>query len=71
MHIEKIISQHRRDLQVQLECEHCEHTYEAAGYDDEFYHRTAVPSLLCPECGKRAGPGFKPLTPKYPEGMTV
>lgn len=36
MKIKKIISQHRRDFQAVYECEHCEHTVESYGYDDDF-----------------------------------
>ena len=53
MRIKKIISQHRRDFQAIYECEHCGHTEESYGYDDEFYHREVIPNKVCGKCGKQ------------------
>lgn len=75
MFIRKINSQHRRDFRADFECEGCGYIDKnKSGYDDEYYHKSVVPKLVCPNCGKSAidlGTDYRPLTPKYPEGMTV
>ena len=65
MKITKIISQHRRDLMLELTCEHCGHTITEPGYDDEHFHTNVVPGMPCEECGKTAPEGFEPMSPRY------
>lgn len=45
MRIKEIISQHRRDFTAIYECEHCGHTHESKGYDDDYFHREVVPDM--------------------------
>jgi transcription elongation factor Elf1 len=71
MKIKKITSQHRRDFQAVYECEHCGHEQSDYGYDDAHFHNSVIPNLNCDECGKSAADDYRPLAPKYPEGMTV
>lgn len=71
MRIKKIISQYRRDFQAVYECEHCGHTMKGYGYDDDFFHNEVIPNKVCPKCGKKAGENYRPLAPKYPDGMQV
>lgn len=71
MKIQKIISQHRRDFRAVYECEHCGFTYEGGGYDDTNFHRNVVPNLCCPNCGKKAPEGYRPLTTKHPDGVQL
>ena len=71
MRIKKIISQHRRDFQAIYECEHCGHTKQSYGYDDEYFHREVIPNKVCPKCGKKAADDYRPLATKYPDGMQV
>lgn len=62
MHIKKIISQHRRDLVVVYECEHCGHTFQGSGYDDTNFHNNTVPTFKCEKCKKTADESYRPLT---------
>lgn len=71
MRIKEIKSQHRRDFRAIYECEHCGRTHEADGYDDRNFHENVVPAMKCEECGKTAGDAYRPLAPKYDEGVTV
>ena len=71
MRIKEILHQHRRDFRAIYECEHCGFTKEDSGYDDDNFHRTVIPDMECPKCGKKAGANYRPLTTKYPEGMQV
>jgi len=71
MHIKRIISQHRRDMTAEFECEHCGHTEQASAYDDEHFHNEVVPKLECTVCEKTASANYRPLAPKYPEGMQL
>ena len=71
MKIKTILNQHRRDFQAIYECEYCGHTHEGSGYDDAYFHNTVIPDMVCPECGKKAGENYRPLTTKFPEGMQV
>jgi len=71
MRIQKILSQSRRDFRAIYECEHCGHTEEGHGYDDEYFHTKVIPERKCVDCGKTAGDNYQPLTTKYPEGMLV
>ena len=71
MRIKEIISQHRRDFTALYECEHCGFTKKDSGYDDANFHNNVVPNMICPECGKKAGENYRPLTTKYPEGYQV
>jgi transcription elongation factor Elf1 len=65
MKIKKITSQYRRDFQAIYECEHCGHTQTDSGYDDDYFHRTVIPNMTCPKCGKKAPEDYRPLTTKY------
>ena len=68
MKIEKIISQHRRDLIAIYVCEHCGDKHESTGYDDSNFHNNVIPSFKCVKCGKKADENYKALTTKYPDG---
>ena len=65
MKIEKILRQHRRDFTAIYVCEHCGKTMESSGYDDDYFHRKVIPSMHCPECGKKAPDDYRPLATKY------
>lgn len=72
MKIQKITNQIRRDFTAIFECEHCGKTEERRGcYDDEFFHRKVIPEIQCKECGKKANEDYRPLAPKYDDGVTV
>jgi transcription elongation factor Elf1 len=71
MRIKEITSQSRRDFYAIYECEHCGHTEEASGYDDTNFHHNVVPKMVCKSCGKTASATYRPLEPKYPEGVQV
>ena len=72
MKIKEIKWQYRRDMRVDLECEHCGHImYDHKGYDDKNYHEIVIPNIICPGCGQQAPENYRPLTTKYPEGMPV
>lgn len=71
MKILKIVSQHRRDLQVVLVCQHCDAQEARSGYDDIYFHAAVVPNLQCKSCGKLAPADFEPIMPKYADGVTV
>jgi predicted RNA-binding Zn-ribbon protein involved in translation (DUF1610 family) len=71
MKIKQILSQHRRDLRAVYECDHCGHSHEASGYDDDYFHNTVIPSMPCPECQKTASENYVPNETKYPAGMVL
>ena len=72
MKIEQITSQHRRDFGAILVCEHCDQKQRLpSGYDDEHFHKNVIPIIPCSTCGKTAPDDHRPLTTKYPDGMTV
>jgi Zn ribbon nucleic-acid-binding protein len=69
--IKEIKSQHRRDFWAIYECEHCGFKKEANGYDDSNFHNNVIPAMECTRCGKTASENYRPLTTKYPDGMSV
>ena len=71
MKIKKIKQQTRRDFTAVYECEHCGHETSGYGYDDAYFHNSVIPKMECKSCGKTAGDNYRPLAPKYPEGMTL
>lgn len=71
MKIKEIKSQHRRDMQVVYECEHCGCIKQGSAYDDKHFHENVIPRMECPECKKIAPENYRPLTTKYPEGKQV
>jgi len=71
MKIKTIKSQDRRDFTATYECEHCGNTFDGNGYDDANFNNNVIPSWYCGKCGKKADAMYRPLTTKYPEGMTV
>ena len=71
MKINKILSQHRRDMKLEMICEHCGAIEVRSGYDDEHFHKNVIPAMICKKCGRVATPDYRPLTTKYPEGYTV
>jgi len=71
MRIKQIISQIRRDFTAIYECEWCGHEGQAEGYDDDNFHLKAIPSFVCPDCGKGVHESYRPLRTKYPAGYQV
>ena len=71
MHINKIVSQHRRDFSAIYECEHCGFTIEGSGYDDTNFHQNVIPKMECRECGKTAGDDYRALATKHPDSAVV
>lgn len=65
MKIKSIQSQSRRDFYAIYECEHCGHTERGSGYDDDNFHRNAIPAMECNSCGKTAASDYRPLATKY------
>lgn len=65
MKIKEILSQHRRDMELLLVCEYCDHEVKRDGYDDNFFHSQVIPSIKCKACGKAASDDYRPLTTKY------
>lgn len=61
----------RRDFRAIYECEHCGVTESANGYDDEYFHRKVIPSMKCKNCGKEADKDYRPLAPKYEDGVQL
>ena len=64
MRIQKIIHRHRREFTAIYECEHCSHSYEGLGCDNDFFHRSVIPNLECDSCGKKAKEDH-PMGTKY------
>ncbi len=71
MRIQKIVSQTRRDFTAIYECEHCNHTHQGNGYDDDNFHKNVIPRWSCSQCDKKSSDDYKPRTPKYPEGLQL
>lgn len=71
MKIKKILSQFRRDFTAIYECEHCGDTHEGYGYDDGHFHQKVIPDMTCKKCGKKSDENYRPLSTKYPDGMSV
>jgi len=72
MKINKIISQHRRDIICEYICEYCDNTHDGTGYDDDHFYNNVVPSMVCKKCGKKADPeDYRGLSTKYQEGQIV
>ena len=71
MKIKTIKNQNRRDFTAIYECEHCGFEQKGYGYDDSNFHQNVIPEMICPNCGKKAGGDYRPLTTKYPDYMTL
>ena len=71
MRIKQITYQFRRDFDAIYECEHCGFICKGGGYDDENFHKNVIPDMICPNCGKKSPPSYKPREPKYPEGYQI
>ena len=71
MKIKEIIFQSRRDFRAIYICESCGHEEEGPGYDDGNFHQNVIPNMACGKCGRVSPSTYRPLTTKYPEGMTV
>lgn len=53
MKIIKIINQHRRDFNAEIECESCGNKeILKGGYDDRYYHDKVLPDRKCQKCDK-------------------
>lgn len=71
MKIKQKLSQSRRDFRAIYICEHCNHEYEAGGYDDAHFHQNVIPDFKCPVCKKTSPETYKPNETKYPEGFVI
>ena len=68
-------NQHRRDLDIDMECESCgqQETYNSA-YDDRNFWDNVIPNRECKNCGKSSndlGTDRQSIATKYPEGFQV
>lgn len=72
MKIKTITSQHRRDFNADLECEHCGYVQKlSGGYDDDFYHANVIPSIKCDRCTMTSPESYRPMTTKYDKWVVV
>jgi hypothetical protein len=75
MKIIKITHQHRRDFSADMECEFCGYKVKNdSGYDDDYYHRTVIPNMLCKKCNKSTilgGGTIDEIVTKYPEHFQI
>jgi len=71
MKIKKIVGQHRRDFTAIYVCEHCGYEEASPGYDDEYFHKSVIPAMVCKKCKQKADSQYRPLAPKYPSDMIV
>jgi predicted RNA-binding Zn-ribbon protein involved in translation (DUF1610 family) len=71
MKIKRIVSRNRRDFTAVYECESCGAEKTEGGYDDSYFHRTVIPTMVCEACGKTAPQWYRPLATKYPDGATI
>ena len=44
----------RNDFKAIYECEHCNDSFEAWGYNDANFHNRVVPNVHCDKCGKKS-----------------
>lgn len=71
MKIKEIKTRNRRDFQAVYECEHCGHTVEGYGYDDDNFHNNVIPDMECEICEQKSGSEYIPLTPKYHKNQII
>ena len=71
MKIKEIISQYRRDFRAIYVCEWCGFEEHGKGYDDEYFHKEVIPTMVCEECERVSPEDYRPLTTKYPKGMQI
>lgn len=71
MKIKKLHHQHRRDFRATYECEHCKHTEDMDGYDDENFHVNVIPGMKCKECGKTSPEDYVRRATRYPEESVI
>ena len=75
MRVTRRYNQHRRDLDIDMECEGCGETdtYTSA-YDDANFWENVVPKFKCPKCEQTSESlGMKPedTHTRYPEGLQL
>ena len=72
MKIIKIVSQSRRDMRANMQCESCNHIEERVYvYDDDNFHKNVIPNMKCKKCGEKSPPNYEPLETKYPQDLVV
>lgn len=71
MKIDKILSQNRRDMVVEMICENCGEIEKRNAYDDDHFHKNVIPSLVCKKCNKKSPEDYRPLSTKYNEFQIV
>lgn len=75
MKVTRRYNQHRRDLDIDMECENCGATSSyGSAYDDANFWVNVVPNFKCPGCDKSSKDlGIEPedIHTHYPEGFQV
>ena len=72
MKIIKIVSQSRRDMEVDMQCESCNHIEgRVYVYDDDNFHENVIPAMKCKNCGETSPKNYRPLKTKYDEFQQV
>ncbi len=70
MHIDKIITQHRRDFTAEYKCGNCGAVETKSGYDDAYFHTSVIPAMKCKACGETADM-YEARATMYPEGEVI
>ncbi len=52
MRIKHILSLYRNDFQAVYTCEHCGHSQEGYGYNDDYFYDHVIPTMTCKKCGR-------------------
>jgi hypothetical protein len=72
MKIIKIVSQSRRDMEVDMQCESCNHIEKGVyAYDDDNFHENVIPAMECKNCGEISPKNYRPLEAKYHQFQQV
>jgi len=71
MKIQTIVDQSRRDFTAIYVCEHCGVESRGSGYDDDYFHQTVIPQMVCKSCGKAAPESYRALSTKYAASVVV
>ena len=71
MRILSIASQNRHEFTATYVCQHCGAEKTGRGYDNGYFYKKVIPTMVCDRCGKAGSSDYVPLGTKYKEGEVV
>lgn len=71
MYLKEKLNQNRRDFTAIYACQDCGYEKTDRGYDDEYFHTTVIPKMVCDKCGTAGTPDLRRTGASIPAHVVI